>query len=433
MNNNLSRRSFLRKSTLALAGITIVPRHVLGGKNFIAANDQISLGIIGCGAQGKGLANEFAKRTNLIAACDVDSRKVKAMEERVLKTTKEKRGIDYKGFKTYHDYKDLLSRKDIDGVIIATPDHWHALITIDACKAGKDIYVEKPLTHGIEEGRMMQQAVEKYNRVLQVGNMQRSWRNFRYACELVRNKYIGDIKEVHVAVGGPYRPYDLPAQPLLKELDWDRWIGPSPMVHYNQELAPPLEVGGFPNWRWYKEFAGGMVCDWGAHMFDIAQWALNMDDSAPIEYYPADGKEFKHVTMKYANGITMTHEPAGIRKKDGNSVRFVGTDGVIDISRSFLDTIPANLANIELKDTDTRLYKSEDHYSDFLQAMESRKQPISTVEIGHRTASLCHIVNFVYEFNRPIRWDPKLEQFIGDDELNKRIHLNYRKGYKLEL
>lgn len=432
-NNNLSRRNFLRKSSLALAGLTIVPRSVLGGTYGKAPSDQINLATIGCGAQGRGALSDFVKRScNVIAACDVDSRKLQAFEEKVAKIETDTKGAVRKGFKKYKDYHDLLKNKDIDGVIIATPDHWHTLMSIDAMKAGKDVYVEKPMTHGIEEGRQIQQAVEKYNRVLQVGNMQRSWKDFRRACELVRNGYIGDIKHVHVAVGGPYKPYDLPAQPILKELDWDMWVGPSPMVAYNQVLAPPLEVKGFPDWRWYKEFAGGMVCDWGAHMFDIAQWALDMDNSAPTEYYPADGKEFKHMTMKYANGITMTHEPEGIRKRDKNSVRFIGTDGVIDISRGFLDVIPNKLATVELKDSDVRLYKSNDHYEDFLNSMRTRKQPLSTAEIGHRTSTLCHIVNFTYEFNRPLKWDPVAEKFIGDEEANKRIHLEYRDGYKLK-
>lgn len=268
----MKRRNFIRSGALALAGLTILPRHILGGTNFVAPSDQINLGIIGCGAQGRWtLAPEFARRTNLIAASDCESRQLQAMQEIVDRETEKAKGKAYKGFKQYADYHELLNRNDIDGVIIATPDHWHAVQTIEACRAGKDVYVEKPMSHSIEEGRAMANAVEKYNRVLQVGNMQRSWRNFRHACELVRNGYIGEIKEVKVSIGPPPVKYDLPAQPVPKTLDWEMWIGPAPMNVYNEELAPPMERNTFPNWRNYREYGGGMICDWGAHMFDIVQ------------------------------------------------------------------------------------------------------------------------------------------------------------------
>ncbi len=353
------------------------------------------------------------------------------MQEIVERETKKAKGQVYKGFKQYADYHELLSRSDIDGVIIATPDHWHAVHTIEACRAGKDVYVEKPMSHSIEEGRAMADAVAKYGRVLQVGNMQRSWRNFRHACELVRNGYIGEIKEVKVSVGPPPVKYDLPAQPVPKTLNWDMWIGPAPMNDYNEELAPPMERNVFPNWRNYREYGGGMICDWGAHMFDIAQWALGMDDSGPIEFTPPDESELRPLTMRYANGTIMTHEH--FRKADGNAVRFIGSDGVIDISRSFLDTIPAKLQDEVIGDDKIKLYKSDDHYNDFLTAMKTRKQPLSTVEIGHRTASLCHIVNLCYEFNRKLTWNPEKEEFFFDDEANKRRGNPIRKPYSIEV
>lgn len=398
----------------------------------MAPSDEINLGIIGCGAQGRWtLAPEFARRANLIAASDCESRQLQAMTEIVAKETEKAKGKAYQGFKTYSDYKELLARKDIDAVIIATPDHWHAVQTIEACRAGKDVYVEKPMAHSIEEGRAMANAVEKYNRVLQVGNMQRSWRNFRHACELVRNGYIGDIKEIKVSIGPPPVAYNLPAQPIPPTLDWERWIGPGPMNPYNEELAPPMERNMFPNWRNYKEYGGGMITDWGAHMFDIAQWAMGMDDSGPIEFIPADGKEFKALTMRYANGTLMTHEP--IRSDDGNSVRFIGSNGVIDISRSFLDTIPAKLQDHVIGDNEIKLYRSDDHYNDFLTAMKTRKQPLSTVEIGHRTNTLCLIVNLCYEFDRKLTWNPEKEEFFFDGEANKRRGNPIRAPYSIEV
>ncbi|MDR3262217.1 MAG: Gfo/Idh/MocA family oxidoreductase [Tannerella sp.] len=428
----MNRRIFLKNSTLSAAAFTILPRNVLGGTRFTPPSDQINLGIIGCGAQGRGtLGPEFAKRANLIAASDCESRRLNAMQELVEKTTEKAKGQAYKGFKQYADYKELLARKDIDGVIIATPDHWHVIQTIEACRAGKDVYVEKPMSHSIAEGRAMADAVAKYNRVLQVGNMQRSWQNFRHACELVRNGYIGEIKEIKVSVGPPPVKYDLPGQPVPKTLDWETWIGPAPMNPFNDELIF-MDHGGFPNWRNYREYGGGMVADWGAHMFDIGQWAMGMDNSGPIEFSPADEKNLIPLTMRYANGTTMTHERS-IRKADGNAVRFIGTDGVIDISRSFLDTIPAKLQDQEIGENEIKLYRNENHYTDFLNSMKTRKQPISTVEIGHRTASVCHIANLCYELNRKLIWNPEKEEFFADNEANKRRSNPLRGSFSIEV
>lgn len=428
----MKRRDFIRSGAVALAGFTILPRHVLGGTHFTAPSDQINLGIIGCGAQGRWtLAPEFARRANLIAASDCESRQLQAMQEIIEAETIKAKGQAYKGFKQYADYHELLDRKDIDAVIIATPDHWHAVMTIEACRAGKDVYVEKPMSHSIAEGRAMADAVKKYNRVLQVGNMQRSWRNFRHASELVRNGYIGDIKEIKVSIGPPPVKYNLPTQPVPKTLNWDMWVGPAEMNPYNEELAPPMERKTFPNWRNYKEYGGGMICDWGAHMFDIAQWAMGMDNAGPVEYIPADPRELRPLTMYYSNGTIMTHEP--FREADGNAVRFIGTDGVIDISRSFLDTIPAKLQDVVIGDNEIHLYKSDDHYDDFLNAMKTRQQPLSTVEQGHRTASLCHIVNLCYEFNRKLTWSPEKEEFFIDNEANKRRSNPIRAPYSIEV
>jgi len=428
----MDRRNFLKSGSLSLAALTILPRNVLGGTNFVAPSDQINLGLIGCGAQGRGLGPTFAAKTgaNVIALADCESLRLPFTQNLIEKATEKAKGQAFKGIKLYADYQEILANQNIDAVIIAVPDHWHAFMTIDACRAGKDVYVEKPMSHSIEEGRAMANAVKKYNRILQVGNMQRSWRNFRHACELVRNGYIGNIKEVKVSVGPPPVKYNLTGQPVPKTLNWERWIGAAPMNPYNEELIFPLERPGFPNWREYKEYGGGMVCDWGAHMFDIAQWALGMDDSGPVEFIPANPKEQQPLTMLYANGIVMTHEP--FRKADGNAVRFIGTDGVIDISRSFLDTIPCKLQDQVIGENEIKLYRSDDHYVDFLDAVRNRKQPISTVEIGHRTASVCHLVNICYELGRPLKWDPVREQFLFfDAEANKLRSTPYREGFKL--
>ncbi|MDR2138554.1 MAG: Gfo/Idh/MocA family oxidoreductase [Tannerella sp.] len=428
----MNRRSFIKSGTLSAAAFTILPRNVLGGTGYTAPSDQISMGLIGCGAQGRGtLGPQFARRANVVAASDCESIRLQKIRAVIEKETEKAKGQACKGFKTYADYRELLARKDIDAIIIATPDHWHAIQTIEACRAGKDVYVEKPMSHSIAEGRAMADAVARYDRVLQVGNMQRSWRNFRHACELVRNGYIGEIREVKVAVGPPPVKYDLPEQPLPKSLDWEAWIGPAPMNPFNDELIF-MERGGFPNWRNYREYGGGMVADWGAHMFDIAQWALGMDDSCPIEYLPPDPKRRMPLTMRYASGTLMTHEYS-IRKSNGNSVRFIGEDGVIDISRDFLDTIPSKLQDEVIGDNQIRLYHSDDHYSDFLNAVKTRKQPLSTVEIGHRTASLCHLVNLCYELDRPLIWNPEKEAFFADPEANRRRSNPLRPPFTLEV
>ena len=430
----MNRRSFLRSGALSMAAFTILPRNVLGGANFVAPSDQINLGLIGCGAQGRGLGPSFARKAdvNVIAAADCESLRLPFTQGLIERATETAKGQAFKGFKTYADYREMLANKDIDGIIVASPDHWHAIQTIDSCRAGKDVYCEKPLSHSLREGRAMANAVKKYDRILQTGNMQRSYRNFRHACELVRNGYIGEIKEVKVSVGPPPKKYDLPGQPVPKTLNWDKWIGPAPMNPYNEELIFPLERRGFPNWRDYKEYGGGMVADWGAHMFDIAQWALGMDDSGPIEFIPADPKELRPLTMRYASGTTMTHE-SSIRRADGNAVRFIGADGVIDVSRSFLDTIPAKLQDHEIGKDEIKLYHSDNHLDDFLNSMKTRKQPLSTVEIGHRTASVCQLVNICYELNRTLKWNPEKEEFFFDREATRMLDNPRREGYSIEV
>ncbi|MDR2472077.1 MAG: Gfo/Idh/MocA family oxidoreductase, partial [Tannerella sp.] len=284
----------------AAVAFTIVPRRVLGGTGFMAPSDEITLGFIGVGIQGRGLAGEFGKRARIIAGCDVFTPKAELFKSNV-EAAYAKAGKDNKGIKLYKDFRDLLKSKDIDAVVIATPDHWHAIQVIEAAKAGKDVYCEKPYSHSIEEGRLMVQAIEKYKRINQTGNMQRSWKDFRNACQLVRNGHIGDITEVKVCCGPPPKAYDLNAEPRPKDIDWEMWVGPAVFNEYNAVLAPPVEKTHFPDWRNYKEYGNGMTADWGAHMFDIAQWGLGMDDSGPIAIEPPVNKT--PLTFYYANGV----------------------------------------------------------------------------------------------------------------------------------
>lgn len=425
--NNLSRREFLGRGLATAAALTIIPRHVLGGAGFTAPSDEITLGFIGVGIQGRGLANEFVSRARIIAGCDVFAPKADKFK-RDVEAAYAKNGKANAGIKLYKDFRDLLKAKDIDAVVIATPDHWHAIMVIEAAKHGKDVYCEKPYSHSIEEGRLMVKAIEKYGRINQTGNMQRSWKNFRNACQYVRNGYIGEIKEVKVCCGPPPKPYDLTAETKPKDIDWDLWIGPAVYNDYSSVLAPPVEKTHYPDWRNYKEYGNGMTADWGAHMFDIAQWALGMDDSGPTVINPPDA-EHNFVTYKYANGVAMTHEDFG----RGYACRFIGTKGIIDISRGFFEGLPAEVIKKDFSDSDVKLYESNDHYNNWLDCIKSRKQPVSTAEIGHRTATVCHLTNICYELKRPLKWDPVAEAFIGDDEANSMRSGYLRKPWKMDV
>jgi predicted dehydrogenase len=308
-------------------------------------------------------------------------------------------------------------------VIIATPDHWHAQIAVDAAKAGKDIYCEKPMALTVAEGRAMVNATRKYWRVFQTGNMQRSWRDFRHAVELVRNGYIGEIKEINIHVGPPVVQCNLPSEPVPDYLNWDMWVGPSMYRDFNAELSPPVERDIYPNWRNYRNFGGGMITDWGAHMFDIAQWAMDMDESGPVAYNPPAERATHGLQMRYANGVVVTHKDWGER----NAVQFIGSEGKIEVSRSFLRTFPdKSLAKADLKETDKRVYFSDNQYQDWVQAVRNRTKPVSDVETGHRTAAMCNIANIAYELQRPLQYDPKAEKFINDPYADILLSRPYR-------
>ncbi|MES2773741.1 MAG: Gfo/Idh/MocA family oxidoreductase [Bacteroidota bacterium] len=415
-----SRRNFIKQTATALAGFMIVPRFVLGGKrsdgsSYIPPSDIISLGYIGCGKQGPLLVNSFltTNETRVAGISEVYKDKATRMLDKVKWVYEKNPSLgSYPEIPVYNDFRELLARKDVDAVVIATPDHWHAVMAVLAAEAGKDIYCEKPLSLTIIEGRAMVDATRKHKRVFQTGNMQRSWPEFRQAVELVRNGYIGDIKSVKVNVGPPPTPYNLPAETIPAGLDWKAWLGPNEYKNFNAELAPPLSKDVYPNWRNYKEFGGGMVTDWGAHMFDIAQWALNMDESGPVEIIAPNGNDYPVLTYKYENGVVMTHE----KWEWNNAVLFTGTEGEIRVGRGKLETTPVSLKDKIIGESEKHVYKSENHYKDFLKAMRTRNKPVSDVETGHRTASVCTLGNIAYELKRPLQWNPKKERFKGDSE-----------------
>lgn len=418
----ITRRNFVGNTAKVLAGFMIVPRYVLGGKSpsgllYTAPSDIISLGLIGTGKQGRILSNYFLKTEQIrfVAISEVYKAKAQQTIDSIKANYQKNTQLGtFSEMPVYNDFRELLARKDVDAVVIATPDHWHAAIAVRAAEAGKDIYCEKPLALTVREGRAMVNATRKHNRVFQTGSMQRSWNEFRQTAELIRNGYIGEIKTIKVNVGPPPKPYDLAAEPIPEGLDWTAWLGPNLPMPFNAELAPPITKDVYPNWRNYKEFGGGMVTDWGAHMFDIVQWALDMDSSGPVEVIAPDGIEHPFLTYRYKNGIIMTHE----KWEWSNAIHFVGTEGEIKIRRGKLETTPASLKDKIIGETEKHVYKSVDHYKDFLNAMRKRSKPICDVEIGHRTASVCNIGNIAYQLKRRLEWDPKKEMFKNDKEAN---------------
>lgn len=436
---SLSRRRFLSTTAVASAPF-ILPSGILSAE--VKPNDKISVGFIGMGKQNGGLMNRFmgAKEAICVAVSDCDTNRRNAARDKANARQKNK------DCKAYEDFRELIARKDIDAVCIATPDHWHAIQTIAALESGKDVFCEKPLTHNVHESVEVMKAVKNNKRVLQTGSMQRSSREFRIACELVRNGVIGEVKRTAVNIGGPGRPCDLKTEKDEPGLDWDMWIGPGPMRGYSSVLSPRGVHGHFPAWRNYKEYGGGMVCDWGAHMIDIIQWGLNKDSSGPVATIPAkDPKATKGAQLVYEGDIHMMHG-------EGQGATFYGTDGRVECHRGLLGlykgdkliagksdrndkskNLNQEMDRIEaeiLKDAKVKLYESNNHVGDFLNSMKSRKKPITNEVVGARTSIACHLLNQTYYNQTAIAWDPKKNTFAkgGDPRWLTR---NYRGQWKV--
>ena len=423
------RRDFL-KTSMALAGSfaipTLIPGSAIGKNGRLPASDRIVLGFIGQGGQGTNqlIGTRWAPKggfmgrddTHVVAVCDVNAKRLQAARQRV---------NDYYGnqdCRTYHKFEDLLARKDIDAVVIATGDRWHAPLSIAAAKAGKDIYCEKPSTLTIGEGRILADTMRRYGRIMQAGTQQRSWHEFRFACELVRNGYIGSVKKVTVNVGGPPALYcDAPAEPVPEWLDWNRWLGPCPWRPYTSKIAP----GG---WMGYRDYSGGEMTNWGAHMFDIAQWGLGMDESGPIEIIPPDGKEFPDLTYRYANGTILVRDKIS---KDEPGVRFEGTEGMVEVSRIHFITEPGHLKRQKLGQNEIHLHKSSNHQGDFLDAVRTRRRPASDADVARRSITVCHLGNIAYWTKRPLKWNPKTEQFVDDPGANRLLDREKRAPWRI--
>lgn len=434
--SGLSRRGFLRSAAgltaSALVFPDIVPASALG-RGRTAPSNRIVLGHIGVGGQGTQhvVGGPWTQKggmtarddVQVVAVCDVNEQR----RENARNLVNERYGN--KDCAVYGDFRELLARKDIDAVLNATGERWHPLLAMEAAKAGKDIYSEKPLSVTIEEALAARECVDRYGVVFQMGTQQRSTHAFRFTCELVRNGYIGEVKEVVVGVGGPvtYKVCDLPAQPVPGWLDYDMWLGPAPWRPYNGAY-----IGG---WMAYRDFSGGEMTNWGAHHFDIAQWGLGMDNSGPLEIVPPDGKDVKVLTYHYASGAVLTRDPDRLAREcpetGGNGVMFFGTKGKVAVWRYDLKTWPENLKKQTIGPNELHLHAAENHHTDFLNAVRTRGVHSVPIDIGARSITVCHLGNIAYELGRPIKWDPARERFVNDPDAERLFSRQMRSPWHL--
>jgi predicted dehydrogenase len=421
MGENLNRRGFLRKAATASLGLAIpyaVSARALGAEGKAGANDRLTVGFIGCGGIS-GFHFPWAlgnKRVEVVAVCDVDTERRLAAQQRV-----------GNGCAEYSDYRSLLDRDDIDAVFVLTPDHWHTLIATNACEAGKDVYCEKPLTLSIEEAYSLINTVRRYGRVFQTGSQQRSSWEFRHACELVRNGYIGKVDLVRVGIGGAPQSDLTPDSAPPPGLNWNMWLGPAPYSPFNS-LRHPY------NFRWFYDYSGGKMTDWGAHHNDIAQWGLGKDGTQPVliegtATFPTAGIYDTATTFD----IHYTHDTGQrvICSSDGAGVTFEGSEGKIHVDRGVLETEPAELRDMELAPGDLRLYNSPEHHENWFQCIQTRERPICDVEISAGSVIVCHLGNIAIRLGRAIQWDPATRRVVGDEEANRWLSRPYRAPWHL--
>jgi len=409
---NISRRDFLKSSTIvtgaAIALPAIVPSSVFGAD---APSNRITIGCIGTGGQGTSDMKGFKGKRDceIVAVCDVDADHAKKAAATA--------GLDASS--CYGDFRELLARSDINAVQVATPDHWHVLASISAVRAGKDVYCEKPLTLTIAEGRVLADEVRRYGRVFQTGSQQRSSSEFHKACELVVNGRIGHLHTMRVGIANNNRTCEptWTPEPVPEGFDYDMWLGPALWAPYNHQRC-------HYQFRFLLDYSGGQMTNWGAHHLDIAQWGNQADNTGPVEIngkgvFPKTGlftTALKaEIEYTYANGVKM------FLKSGGGGTRFEGTKGWIYVNRGKLEAEPKSLLDSVIGPNEIHLYKSNDHKQNFLDCVKSRKDPICTAEIGHRSASVCHLGNISMLLDKKLRWDPHKEQFINNDEANRML------------
>lgn len=459
--NNLSRRQFLDlsiKGTLAstvIAGFpTIVPASVFG-KN--APSNRINIGAIGTGriSRGHDIPGVWKyDNAQIIAVCDVDSNRADLAKKLVNEYYTKKSGKDFDGVNTYTDYRELLLNKDIDAVLVSTPDHWHAPIVIHAVGAKKDVYMQKPASLTISEGRMMADAVKKSGRIVQVGSQQRSSNQFRYAAELVRNGRIGTLKTVYVGLPGDPSGDEEVAMPIPKNLNYDMWLGTTPEVYYTEKRVHPQVGFDRPGWLRCEQFGAGMITGWGSHHIDCAHWAMNTEYTGPIEIwgkadFPKKGLWNVHgiftTEALYENGVRMV-----VSNELPNGIKFEGTEGWIFVSRGdssvtasdpiakqmaakALDASDPKIITSVIGENEIHLPMSKDHHGNWLESIVSRKEPIAPAEVGHRSCSACLLHHAAMKLNRKLYWNPKKERFVNDPEANLLLAREQRKPYAIKI
>lgn len=438
--SGLNRREFLKSSTaagVALLGPMIVPASVFGAD---APSERINVGAIGVGRMGNGDLGEAlgAKQVQVVAVCEVDSNRAEAARQRVEKHYANRSpGGSYKGCAAYGDFRELIAREDIDAVQIATPDHWHVLPGVAAAQAGKDIFLQKPFSLTIEEGRVLSDTVRRYGRVFQVGSQQRSDSRFRQACELVRNGRIGELKTVKVGFGTDPGTGPQATMPVPPELDYDFWLGPAPWAPYTEKRVHPASGYGRPGWLRIADYGAGMITGWGSHHNDIAQWGMGTEYTGPVEIeaeaqFPKDGLWDVHgafrIEYTYANGVKVT---CADTRKNKQGVLFEGTQGWVYVKRGHIDANPKSLLDSTIKPNEIHLYKSTSHKGNWFECIKSRKETVAPPEVAHRSCSVCLLGEIAMRLGRKLKWDPDREEFINDAEANKMVSKPMRSPWHL--
>ncbi|QDV45586.1 Inositol 2-dehydrogenase [Stieleria neptunia] len=438
---SIRRRGFLKASAASIACIgvpTIVPSYVLGKD---APSNTLRIGCIGTGRMGHGDMNACLRsgldpQTNahIVAVCDLDRRRVEHARQQCDEIYSDKL-TDRPGptIEMFDDYRELLSREDIDGVTISTPDHWHALVAIAAAESGKAIYLQKPLTHTIAEGQKLVAAVRKNNVILQTGSQQRSDHRFRLACELVRSGRIGKLHTIRVQLPTDHGTGEDVTMSVPEQLNYDMWLGPTPRMPYTEHRVHPQSDFSRPGWLQIESYCRGMITGWGAHMFDIAQWGHDSDDSGPVEMeasgeFPDRGLFNVHTEFqaegRYADGVNLlasSGTPAG--------VTFEGDAGSIVVTRSSLTAQPGGILREPIGEGEVHLYHSDNHMQNFLQCMRTHQEPICPVEVGHRSNSICVITHLAMKLGRKLRWNPVTERFVDDQAANDMLDYEHRKPW----
>ncbi len=432
-NKILTRRAFLTKAAASSVAIPfIVSASALGKAAVPPASERIVMAAIGVGGMGTGdtraLLND--SRIQYVAVCDVQTSYRKHAQKMV---------NDHYGNKDctdYNDFREILARKDIDAVNIATPDHWHAVVSTRAAAAGKDVYCQKPLSLTIDQGKKMVKAVKRYGVIFQTGTQQRSDGTFHRACELVRNGRVGKIQEIEVEVPGSMSLPDNPTDPIPEGLDYDMWLGPAPKAPFAFKRIHPF------GWRWIFDYAGGCVTDWGAHHIDIAQWALGTTLTGPVEFqgkgvFPTKGMYNTAVSWKYhckyKNGVKLTCF-AKKEFKPGqypNGIKFTGDKGWLYVNRGSIDANPKSILDEKIGPNEIQLYKSNNHYRNFVDCIISKKPTAAPVEEAHRSVSICHLANIALRLDTKVKWDPDKEIIIDNDQAARMLARPMRHPWRI--